>query len=98
VNVDAVRSRLAQLDEKRAELLRPGMTVVVFIDGPSDGRVRAAKVMRVIDHDTVELEFTQGPPYARRSPHTPATRPRLTATYAGSRGAPRPANSWDFIV
>jgi len=71
------------LDEKRTKP-RVGMTVICFVDGPTDGRTCSAKVVRVHDRDRVDLQLRTGE--------------LVTATYAGASSAPRPPQSWDFIV
>jgi hypothetical protein len=71
------------LEEKRTKP-RVGMTVIYYVDGPSDGRVSSAKVIRVHDRDKIDIELRDGSRHA--------------ATWAGASRAPRPAGSWDFIV
>ncbi len=78
------------LEEKRTKP-RVGMTVIYFIDGPTDGRTRAAQITRVIDRDRVELKWQV------RRKHRYDGGP-VVATYAPASSAPRPAGSWDFLV
>lgn len=90
LTVDVGKLMGQALEEKRTKP-RVGMTVIYFIDGPTNGRTRAAKVTRVIDRDRVELQWQT------RRGHRYDSEP-VTATYAPASRAPRPAGSWDFIV
>lgn len=75
------------LSERRRKP-RVGQTVVYYIDGPANERVSAAKIVHVIDVDTVELELRDGRRFTSR----------YASAWTSPNNTPRPPGSWDYIV